>query len=161
MLAFKYYWQSECDTPELDLENSKWTTAGNTNPSENNNTSSSQVKRQYSFTLTSLSRIPVHKRKVKEMFIDQSREHLYLCCGTTISVWQLEMGKPLLLKVNKSNNMRPCCMEFDEGMQRLYVGTKEGMLIVFDASQKDFVMEHNMRLTRKDSRNYIKQMDLD
>jgi len=103
----------------------------------------------------------VHKRKVKEMFIDQSREHLYLCCGTTISVWQLEMGKPLLLKVNKSNNMRPCCMEFDEGMQRLYVGTKEGMLIVFDASQKDFVMEHNMRLTRKDSRNYIKQMDLD
>jgi hypothetical protein len=36
MLAFKYFWQSECDTPELDLENSKWTTAGNTESGDNN-----------------------------------------------------------------------------------------------------------------------------
>jgi hypothetical protein len=34
MLAFKYFWQSECDTPELDLTNSKWTTAGTNKPED-------------------------------------------------------------------------------------------------------------------------------
>lgn len=52
-------------------------------------------------------------------------------------------------------------MVFDEGMQRLYVGTKEGMLVIFDASQKVLIMEHHLRMIRKDSKNYIKQMDLD
>ena len=57
--------------------------------------------------------------------------------------------------------MKPCCMEYEEGMQRLYVGTKEGMLIVFNTSKKSIVMEHHMTLVKKGSKNYIKQMDLD
>jgi len=53
--------------------------------------------------------------------------------------------------------MRPSCMVFDEGMERLYVGTKEGMLVIFDTSQKGvMVMEHHLRMVRTVSRNFIK-----
>jgi hypothetical protein len=44
-------------------------------------------------------------------------------------------------------------MAFDEGIQRLYVATKEGMLLMFNSS---LVMQHHMQLVRKGSNNYIK-----
>jgi len=79
-----------------------------------------------------------------------------------VSVIDLTINRPTVLKVLNSKNMRPVKMVLDEEMQWLYVGSKEGMLLIFDtAYQNHLVMLHNMRLVANRSTNYIKQMDLD
>lgn len=79
-----------------------------------------------------------------------------------MSVIDLTVNRPTVLKALHSRNMRPVKMVLDEEIQWLYVGSKEGMLLILDtAHQNHLVMLHNMRLVANGSKNYIKQMDLD
>lgn len=58
--------------------------------------------------------------------------------------------------------MNPNTMVLDEEIQMLYVGSLEGLLVIFDVSHaSDFVMVHYIKLTKQGSKNFIKQMDLD
>ena len=64
----------------------------------------------------------------------------------------------------KCANGQPVTLAIDDEMQRLYVGTKEGILLILDISKKDPLMVHYMQMVPSPSpngQNYIKQMDLD
>ena len=96
------------------------------------------------------------------MRVDQSRGHLYTSCDQVISVVDLNAEKIGFLKVMKTKNMRPKCLEYDADTQRLFVGSKDGMFIIFDTSQPNcFVPIHYLRLIKQRSKNYIKAMGLD
>jgi fructose-1-phosphate kinase PfkB-like protein len=59
-------------------------------------------------------------------------------------------------------NMRPQTMVLDENFERLYVGCKNGTLVIFDtSSSKLLIMIHSIRLIKPNSKNYIKMMGLD
>ena len=65
----------------------------------------------------------------------------------------------------KTSNARPAELAIDTDLERLYVSTREGMIIIFDVkTPKSPVMIHTMRLcrtVRNGAPDYIKQMDLD
>jgi hypothetical protein len=61
------------------------------------------------------------------------------------------------LRQCETKNMNPYTMCLDEEMQMLYVGTREGLLVIFDVShERDFVMVHYIKLTKPGSKNFIK-----
>jgi len=110
----------------------------------------------------SIIKLSVFKDKVKEMIVDQGRCELYSSSGNTLSVVDLKNARAAFLRQVECKNLKPNTMVLDEEMQMLYVGTCEGLLVIFDVSHvSDFVMVHYIKLTRPDSKNFIKQMDLD
>jgi hypothetical protein len=59
-------------------------------------------------------------------------------------------------------NMKPSALEYDKETQRLFVGSQDGMFIIFDTSKPDcFVPIHYLKLIKPKSRNHIKAMGLD
>ena len=65
----------------------------------------------------------------------------------------------------KTSNARPAEIEIDTDLERLYVSTREGMVLIFDVkSPRSPAMIHAIRLcvsTKSTPNEYIKQMDLD
>ena len=65
----------------------------------------------------------------------------------------------------KTSNTRPAELEIDTDLERLYVSTREGMVLIFDAKNpKSIRLIHTMRMikpTRVAPSDYVKQMDLD
>lgn len=65
----------------------------------------------------------------------------------------------------KTSNARPVDLEIDEDLERLYVSTREGIVLIFDIKKpKSLVMVHMMRIckpTKSSPNDFVKQMDLD
>ena len=62
----------------------------------------------------------------------------------------------------KASNARPADLEIDTDLERLYVSTREGMVLIFDVkTPRSIVMIHTMRLCRVSQNDYIKDMNLD
>ena len=56
----------------------------------------------------------------------------------------------------KTSNARPVTLEIDTDLERLYVSTREGMVLIFDVkTPRSPVMIHTMRLTRNSLNDYI------
>lgn len=102
------------------------------------------------------------------MIVDQKRGLLYSTGKDRIIHCQrLQQNQFEIAGTVKTSNARPCALEIDTDLQRLYVATREGMVIIFDVKdQKQSVMIHAVRIHKPskrsvDSVDYIKQMDLD
>ena len=62
----------------------------------------------------------------------------------------------------KASNARPADLEIDTDLERLYVSTREGMVLIFDVkTPRSIVMIHTMLLCRVSQNDYIKDMNLD
>lgn len=66
----------------------------------------------------------------------------------------------------KTSNTKPLNLALDTDLERLYVSTREGMVLIFNVkTPKSIVMIHSMRLCRPSQNinqsDYIKNMDLD
>jgi hypothetical protein len=58
--------------------------------------------------------------------------------------------------------MRPYKMVLDEQFEKLYVGCRNGILVIFDTSVNQILlMEHSIKLTKPESKSYIRTMGLD
>lgn len=98
------------------------------------------------------------------MIVDQHRGLLYSTGkDRVIHCQNLQMKQTA--GVVKTSNARPCELEIDTDLERLYVSTKEGLVIIFDVrNPKSPVMMHTTRLSKPEKNNpvdYIKQMNLD
>ena len=90
------------------------------------------------------------------MIVDQGRCELYSSSGTMLSVIKIN-ARGAFLRQCDCKNMNPYTIVLDEEMQMLYVGTREGLLVIFDVShERDFVMVHYTKLTKQGSKNFIK-----
>ena len=50
----------------------------------------------------------------------------------------------------KTSNARPCAIEIDADMERLYVATREGMILIFDVKDlKQPYMVHAVRVLKQ------------
>lgn len=70
------------------------------------------------------------------MIVDQTRGHLYSSCENVISVIDLQATgqNNAFVKVMDTPNMKPSALEYDKETQRLFVGSQDGMFIIFDTS---------------------------
>jgi len=101
--------------------------------------------------------------KVKAMVVDQRRNYLY-SAGEERFINVLDFSSNKLLGLIKVGNACPTHLEIDADLQRLYVSTKEGLLISFDISRSAPVMDDYMKLVQTPgplNKNVLKQIDLD
>lgn len=101
--------------------------------------------------------------KVKAMVVDQRRNYLY-SAGEERFINVLDFGANKLLGLIKVGNASPTHLEIDADLSRLYVSTKEGLLISFDISRPAPVMDDYIKLVPAPSPlnvNVLKQIDID
>ena len=96
------------------------------------------------------------------MKVDQHRGLLYSTGKDRVIHCQNLQAKETA-GVVKTSNARPADLEIDTDLERLYVSTREGMVLIFDVkTPRSPVMIHTMRLCRlSQNGDYIKNMDLD
>lgn len=99
------------------------------------------------------------------MIVDQHRGLLYSTGKDRIIHCQnLQMKETA--GVVKTSNAKPLNLALDTDLERLYVSTREGMVLIFNVkTPRSPVMIHTMRLCRPgqnmNNSDYIKNMDLD
>ena len=116
------------------------------------------------FKLLSHSCTHTHS-SVRSMIVDQHRGLLY-STGRDRVIHCQNLQQKASAGAVKTSNARPQELEIDYDLQRLYVSTREGMVMIFDVKDPSSpAMIHTVRLCRQIRSNptadYIKQMDLD
>ena len=82
------------------------------------------------------------------MIVDQHRNLLY-STGKDRVIHCQNLQQKETAGVVKTSNARPAELEIDTDLERLYVSTREGMVIIFDVKDpKSPVMIHTMRLCK-------------
>ena len=80
------------------------------------------------------------------MIVDQQRCLLY-STGKDRVIHCQNLNQKETAGFVKTSNARPVELEIDEDLERLYVSTREGMVLIFDIKKpKTPVMVHMMRL---------------
>lgn len=114
------------------------------------------------FKLMSHSCTQIHSC-VRKMIVNQHRGLLWSTGKDRVIHCQNLQAKDTA-GVVKTSNARPVDLEIDTDLDRLYVSTREGMVLIFDVKvPKSPVMIHTMRLCRaiNNQVDFIKEMDLD
>lgn len=111
------------------------------------------------------------------MIVDQHRNRLYSTGKDTLILCQdLETNKTH--SAIKTNNCRPYGLEIDTDLERLYVSTREGLILIFDVKVSDnsddnsdeknkkkhmgpYMIHCIKPLKRTQNIDFVKQMDLD
>ena len=86
------------------------------------------------FALLSNSMPAIHK-SVNAMIVDQQRSLLY-STGKEKYLHCQDLQRKVTHGVVKCSNATPSELEIDEDLQRLYVATREGMVLIFDISYR-------------------------
>lgn len=101
---------------------------------------------------------------VKSMIVDQHRGLLY-STGKDRIIHCQNLQQKETSGVVKTSNARPADLQIDTDLERLYVSTKEGMVLVFEVkTPKSIMIIHTIRICkqlRSNPTDYVKQMDLD
>ena len=82
------------------------------------------------------------------MIVDQHRGLLY-SIGKDRVIHIQRLRENQTEGIIKTSNARPCALEIDTELERLYVATREGMVIIFNVKDpKQPVMVHAVRIIK-------------
>ena len=166
VLAQIRYKQSDADTPELDMQEGRFTEIQEESKGDG-------VQRRESFHLTVLSSSDQKAHNsVHALVVDQRRDRQYSTGkqAKDRSINCYDLAEKRTLTYVKTSNAKPLGLEIDSDFGRLYVSTREGMVLIFDVKNVGNtpsarpVMIHTIRFAqvpKNGPADYIKQMDLD
>ena len=93
------------------------------------------------------------------MIVDQQRGLLY-STGKDRVIHCQNLSQKETAGLMKTSNARPAELEIDTDLERLYVSTREGMVLIFEVKNpKSFKLIHTMRMvkhTRVAPSDYVK-----
>ena len=78
--------------------------------------------------------ISVHKDKIIDMKVDVNRGLLY-SAGADKRICVTDIKEQKIQTFIKVSNMNAKCLAIDYDLNRLYVGTEEGLLVLINVSQ--------------------------